>query len=71
MNRRSEKLDKYLNKQVEITFNDGDSRIGVLGWNEHFEPLRIIPQQYYLRYSDGTHLSFRKSHVKSIKEVRE
>lgn len=70
MNRRSEKLDQYLNKQVEITFNDGDSRIGVLRWNEHFEQLRIIPQHYYLRYSDGTYLSFRKSHVKSIKEVR-
>ena len=70
MNRRSEKLDQYLNKQVEITFIDGDSRIGVLGWNEHLEPLMIIPQQYYL-YSDGIYLSFRKSHVKSIKEVRE
>lgn len=71
MIRRSEKLDKYLNKQVEITFIDGDSRIGVLGWNEYLEPLMIIPQQYYLRYSDGTYLCFRKSHVKSIKEVRE
>ena len=71
MNRRSEKLDQYLNKQVEITFNDGDSIIGVLGWNEHLEPLMIIPQQYYLRYSDQRFLSFRKSHVKSIKEVRE
>lgn len=71
MNRRSEKLDQYLNKQVKITFNDGDSRIGVFEWNEHLEPLMIIPQMYYLRYSDGTYLSFRKSHVKSIKEVRE
>jgi len=71
MNRRSEKLDQHLNKQVEITFIDGDSRVGVFGWNEHLEPLMIIPQQYYLRYSDGTYLSFRKSHVKSIKEVRE
>lgn len=70
MNRRSEKLDQYLNKQVEIKFFDGDSRIGVLGWNEHLEPLMIFPQMYYLRYSDGTYLSFRKSHVKSIKEVR-
>lgn len=70
MNRRSEKLDQYLNKQVEITFNDGDIKIGVLGWNEHLEPLMIIPQRYYLRYSDETYLCFRKSHVKSIKEVR-
>ena len=71
MNRRSKKLDQYLNKRVEIIFADGDSRIGVLGWNEHLEPLMIIPQEYYLRNSDGIHLSFRKSHVKSIKEVRE
>lgn len=71
MNRRSDKLDKYLNKRVKITFTDGDSRIGVLGWNEHLEPLMIIPQQYYLRNSDGIHFSFRKSHVKSIKEVRQ
>lgn len=70
MNRRSEKLDKFLGKQVEITFFDNDVRQGVLGWNEHLEPLRIIPQRYYLTYSDGTHLCFRKSHVKSIKEVR-
>lgn len=71
MNRRSEKLDKYLNKRVEITFADGDSRIGVLGWNEHLEPLMIIPQQYFLKGSDGGYVSFRKSHVKSIKEVSE
>ena len=70
MNRRSEKLDQYLNKQVEITFIDGDSRIGVLGLNEHLEPLMIIPQYYYLRDKDGVYFSFRKSHVKSIKEVR-
>jgi hypothetical protein len=68
MNRRSKKLDQYLNKRVEITFVDGDSRIGVLGWNESLEPLMLIPQQYYLRNSDGIYLSFRKSHVKSIKE---
>ena len=71
MNRRSEKLDKYLNKLVKITFTDGDSRIGVLGWNERLEPLMLIPQQYFLRDSVGVYLSFRKSHVKSIKEVRE
>ena len=70
MNRRSEKLDRYLNKQVKIIFNNGDSRIGILGWNEYFEPLMIIPQQYYLKYSDGTYFSFRKSHVKSIRETK-
>ena len=70
MNRRSEKLDQYLNKRVKITFNDGDSRICVLGWNERLEPLMIIPQQYYLIGSEGIYFSFRKSHVKSIKEAR-
>lgn len=71
MNRRSEKLDQYINKRVKITFADGDSRIGVLGWNEHLEPLMLIPQRYYLKSSDWAYVSFRKSHVKSIKEVRE
>lgn len=70
MNRRSEKLDQYLNKLVKITFIDGYSKIGVLGWNEHLEPLMLIPQWYYLRFSDGTYFSFRKSHVKSIKKAR-
>ena len=68
MNRRSEKLDKYLNKRVEITFIDGSIKNGVLSWNEYRESLRLIPQWYYLEFSDGTHLSFRKSHVKSIKD---
>lgn len=70
MNRRSEKLDKYLNKRVEVTFFDGHSRTGVLKWNEHFEPLMMHPQHYYLRCPE-TDVCFRKSHVKSIKEVRE
>jgi hypothetical protein len=71
MNRRSDKLDQYLNKRVKITYTDGDSRIGVLGWNERLEPLMIFPQQYFLKGSDGAFISFRKSHVKSIKEVKE
>ena len=71
MNRRSEKLEQYLSEKVEITFIDGYIKIGVLGWNEHLEPLMIIPQHYYLRFWDGTYLSFRKSHVKGIKKVRE
>lgn len=71
MKRRSEKLDQFLNKQVKITFNDGDSRIGVLGWNEHLEPLMIIPQYYYLRDQDGVYFTFRKSHVNKIREVLE
>jgi hypothetical protein len=67
MTRRSKKLDQYLNKQVEITFVDGDSRVGILGWNEHLEPLMLIPQRYYLKGSDGAYVSFRKSHVKEVR----
>lgn len=71
MNRRSEKLDQYLNKQVEIIFIDGDVESGILDWNEHLEPYMLLPQHYYLTKQDGLHLCFRKSHVKSIKKARD
>ena len=71
MNRRSEKLDKFLNKQVEITFIDGDIESGILGWNERLEPHMLLPQHYYLKKRDRVHLCFRKSHVSSIKKVGE
>lgn len=70
MNRRSEKLDQYLNKQVKITFFNGRVIVGFFGWNEHLEPLMITPERYYLKCSNGVYITFRKTCVKSIKEVR-
>lgn len=36
MNRRSEKLDQYLNRQVEITFIDGDIVTGILEFDRPY-----------------------------------
>lgn len=69
MNRRSEKLDHYLNKQVEITFIDGDIVTGILEFNRPYLGLKFGSNKYSITYK-GTHMFFRKSHVKSIKEVR-
>ena len=70
MNRRSKKLDQYLNKQVEITFIDGDVQTGLLEFDRPYWGLKFGSNQYSITYKD-THCFFRKSHVKSIKEVRE
>lgn len=75
MNRRSEKLDQYLNKQVEITFIDGDIYTGLLEFDRPYTGLKFGSNQYSITYKDtytflDAHMFFRKSHVKSIKEVR-
>lgn len=69
MNRRSEKLDKYLNKLVEITFIDGDVETGILEFDRAYRGLPFGSNEYSITHN-GTHMFFRKSHVKSIKEVR-
>lgn len=68
MNRRSEKLDKYLGKVVTITFWDLDVVTGVLEFGTPFAGLKISSNLYSVRRSDGN-LFFRKSHVKKIKEA--
>ena len=70
MNRRSEKLDQYLNKQVEITFIDGDNATGILEFGRPYMGLKFSSNQYSIT-CNGTHMFFRKSHVKSIKEGRD
>ena len=69
MNRRSEKLDKYINKQVEITFTDGDIVTGILEFDRPHSGLNFGSNKYSIT-RNGTHMFFRKTHVKSIKEVR-
>lgn len=70
MNRRSEKLDQYLNKRVEIIFFDGDIATGILEFDRPYWGLKFGSNKYSITYND-THMFFRKSHVKSIKEVRD
>lgn len=68
MSRRSEKLDQYINKQVEINFIDGIIATGILEFDRPFTGLPFGSNMYSITYN-GTHMFFRKSHVKSIKEV--
>lgn len=69
MDRRSKKLDQYLNKNVKITFFNGNVIIGFLGWNEYYDKLMITPKRYYLKCPDGVYTTFWETCVKSIKEV--
>ena len=69
MTRRSEKLDQYLDKQVAITFIDGSVMIGVLEFDRPYWGLSFGSNKYSIMCG-GTHTFFRKSHVKSIKEMR-
>ena len=70
MNRRSERLDQYLNKRVKITFFGGDVAIGILEFDRPYSGTTYRSNKYSIT-CNGTHMFFRKSHVKSIKEVRE
>lgn len=65
MNRRSEKLDKYLNKLVQITFNDGEIATGYLKFGRSFWGLPSSSNEYSISYN-GTDYYFRKSHVKKV-----
>ncbi len=70
MNRRSEKLDKYLSKRVQITFYDGDVETGVLEFGRPYYKGGLGSNEYSITEDNDT-LFFRKSHVKSIKEESE
>ena len=74
MNRRSDKLDKFIGKNVEVTFWDGDVREGVLSFNKPYWGTNINSNKYSIRYYSDTiigmtNLFFRKSHVKKIREI--
>lgn len=66
MNRRSEKLDKFIGWMVTITFFDGDVKSGIL---EYGKPLArgLPPSDYYSFALED--LYFRKSHVKKIEGI--
>ena len=53
MNRRSEKLDQYLNKQVEITFIDGDIATGILEFGRPYIGLKFSTNQYSITCKSG------------------
>lgn len=68
MNRRSEKLDKYLGEYVTILFTDGDVKHGLLEFGRPYCGLSINSGMYSLEDCVDSKLTFfRKSHVKSVK----
>ncbi len=75
IDRHDAQLDALLGKAVQIEFFDGDVRDGVLGFQEKFESSYRVKPQYYSLYTksriDGSmfYISFRKSHVKHIKQI--
>ena len=62
---RDKKLDSLIGKYVEITFFDGDTVGGELNYIPEFSEEYEYRRPHY--YTCGTY-SFRKSHVKRIKE---
>lgn len=69
-NKRDKKLDSLLGKKVYICFYDGDYVIGILGWQDAYDPdTGIKPFCYYAKKANGSHLCFRKSHVKYVSEI--
>lgn len=63
---RSQKLDFYLDKQVEIRFQNDATFRGVLKWIDDVKT-GYMPNMYLLLGLSS--ISFRKSHVKSIRSV--
>lgn len=70
MNRRSKELDKYMGKKVKITFIDGSVSIGVLEYGTPYIGSNKSNDLYCVikKYS---HIHFRKTHIKEIKEVNQ
>lgn len=69
---RDEKLDALLGKKVYLIFFDKTEAIGILGWQDEFNPqIGWLPYRYYIITDNGLHLSFRKSHVIYIREIKD
>ena len=69
-----EKIERYLNKEVVITFIDNFVAKGILHREEDFpnDPNKLRDGGYLLRpnYTFPENFHFRKSHVKKIEELR-
>ena len=68
MNRRSDKLDKFIGKSVIVTFWGGDEREGILEFNRPYMGLKVGSNRYSLYKPNEVVLFFRKSHVKKIRK---
>ncbi len=67
MNRRDQKLDTFVGKNVEITFFDGDVRTGLLEFNRKYWGTDIESHMYSISCNGGD-VFFRKTHVRKITE---
>lgn len=72
-NGRSEKLDKLIDELVNITFKDGDIKVGVLEYGiPHYGLESFGPSHEYSLYRfNAPRLYFKKSHVKRITKWQE
>ncbi len=61
-----ENLDSYLGKEVSITFKDGTTSTGKLGFTEEFSQKHGFRKPGY--YTCGSY-DFKRSHVRSIGEA--
>lgn len=66
MDRKDEKLDRYIDKRVKISFIDGDVLSGILNFHNGFYFLRNCVDEKKGWMRQDTH--FRKSHVKKVEE---
>lgn len=66
MNRRDKRLDELLDELVDITFQDGQQKTGVLEYGMHIDGLPAVGYTLYV-FGEG-YIRFKKSVVKSIKE---
>lgn len=69
VNRRSEKLDRLLNKKVVVTFKDGAVHEGILEFNRSYLGLNCGSYQYSLDSPNHNLLFFKKTHIKNVREV--
>lgn len=74
MSHRSELLDQYLCKRVQIYFKDGTTDIGILQFVADDPRLikRLIYKNYYcleINNRNISHLVFSKSTVKKVNEI--
>lgn len=70
----AEKINKFLNEEVKITFNDGYTASGILHREEDYpnDPNKLKDGGYLLkpRYEKPYYdLHFRKSHIKKIERM--
>ena len=70
---KSEALDKFIGKNVKLTFNDNSTDEGILGKGDwHWGDDKWFGKGYHIIYTNNPYFhsfAFKKSHLKSIEEI--